>query len=105
MKPRSMGSKTVRACLLTLVHGFGCRRLCLVQIELHAHLTVHVDGNGPVLSSLLGSACALVQLAEPEMAVGDDRPHAARLGERQGPAIMGFTSRGVQLVAMCRDVT
>ena len=81
---------------------FLCLRL--LQIEAHVHLAVHARGSGQVLASLLRFAGALVQLAEAEMAVGDDGPHAARLGERQGLAIVGFASLDVELVAIGRDV-
>src|SRR5215470_12805606 len=38
------------------------------------------------------------------MAVGDDGPHAARLGERQRLAIVGFAFLDIELFGIGRDV-
>ena len=47
-------------------------------------------------------ACLLarspVELAEAEVAVGDERAHAAWLRERQGPAIVSLAALGVEPV-------
>ena len=45
-----------------------------------------------------------VQLAEAEVAVGDERAHAARLGEGQRLAVVGLAALGVEPVGMGRDV-
>jgi hypothetical protein len=53
---------------------------------------------------LLPLACAPIQLAEAEMAVRDERAHAARLGERQRLAVEGLAALGIEPVGMGRDV-
>ena len=42
--------------------------------------------------------------AEAEVAVGDERTHAARFGEGQRLSIVGLTALGIELVGMGRDV-
>src|SRR2546422_11391949 len=54
--------------------------------------------------SLLSFARALVELAETELAVGDERTHAARLGERQCLAVVGLAAVCVEPVGVSRDV-
>ena len=49
-------------------------------------------------------AGAPVELAEAEVAVGDEGPHAARLGERQRLAVVGLAALGIEPVGMGRDV-
>ena len=44
------------------------------------------------------------ELAEAEMAVGDERAHAARLGQRQRFAVVGLGALGIEPVGMGRDV-
>src|SRR5712692_158749 len=58
-------------------------QFCLLQPEPHVHLAVHRRRHGEVLLSLLALAGAPVELAETEVALRDERPHAARFGERQ----------------------
>ena len=53
---------------------------------------------------LLALACAGVELAEAEVAVGDEGAHAARLGQRQRLAVVSLAGLGVEAVAMGRDV-
>src|SRR5262245_38255597 len=67
-----------------------CPRLCLrlLQIELHVHLAIHRRRDAEVLVTLLTLAHAPEERAEAEVAVGDERAHAARLGERQSLAVM-----------------
>ncbi len=57
-----------------------------------------------MLSGLLALAGAPVELAEAEVAVGDERAHAARLGERQRLAVVGLAALGIEPVGMGRDV-
>ena len=57
-----------------------------------------------MLAGLLALARAPVELAEAEVAVGDERAHAQRLGEGQGLAIVGLGALGVEAVGMGRDV-
>ena len=47
---------------------------------------------------------APIELAEAEVAMGGERAHAARLGERQRLVVVGFTGPGVEPVGMGRDV-
>jgi len=65
--------------LLQLVH----LRLPLLQPELDAHLAEHRRRGGEVLVGPLAIARAPEELAEAEVAAGDEGAHAARLGERQ----------------------
>ena len=57
-----------------------------------------------MLLSLLALVRAVVQLAEAEVAVGDEGAHATRLGERQRLAVMGLAALGVELVGMGGDI-
>src|SRR5438093_5116032 len=50
-------------------------RLRLLQPELHVHLAVHRGRRGQVLLSLLLSIGSPGELAEAEMAMGDERAH------------------------------
>src|SRR6266496_2594939 len=50
--------------------------LRLLQPEAHVHLAVHRRRGGKVLASLVLLARATVELAEAEVAVGDERAHA-----------------------------
>jgi hypothetical protein len=54
--------------------------------------------------SLLALARSPVELAEAEVAMGDERSHAARLGQRQRLEVMGLAALGVEPVGMGRDV-
>src|SRR5262245_48478225 len=53
----------------------------LLKVEAHVHLAVHRRRGGEVLPRLLVLARAPVELAEAEVAVGDERAHAAGFGE------------------------
>jgi hypothetical protein len=44
-----------------------------------------------------------IELAQAEVAVGDERTHAARLGEGQSLAIVELAAFGVESVGMSRD--
>jgi hypothetical protein len=57
-----------------------------------------------VLVRLDPLARAPVELAEAEVAVGDERAHAARLCEGQRLAVVGLAALGVEPVRMGRDV-
>ena len=59
---------------------------------------VHRRRDGEVLLSLLAITRAVTELAEAEVAMGDQRAHAPGFGERQGLAVVAF---GV-LTAACR---
>ena len=52
----------------------------------------------------LALAGAQVEFAEAKMAVGDEGPHSAWLGERQRVAIMGLSALGIESLGMGRDL-
>jgi len=56
-------------------------RLRLLQPEAHVHLAVHRRGGGEVLLRLLALARAPVELAEAEVAVGDEGAQVQLLAE------------------------
>src|SRR5215467_5694948 len=58
-------------------------RLRLLQPVRHVHFAIHRCRGGEVLLGLLALAGASVELAEAEVAVGDERAHAELVGERQ----------------------
>src|SRR5260370_17574206 len=74
----------------------------LLQPVRHAHLAVHRRRGGEVLVRLLPLAGALIQLAEAEVAVGDEGAHAELAGKCQRLIVAGvsrlhlrgFTMRG-----------
>src|SRR5215467_223406 len=78
--------------------------LRLLEPEPHVHLAVHRRRGAEVLARLLTLARAPVELAEAEVAVGDERAHAARLRERQRLAVVGLAALRVEPVGMGRDV-
>ena len=78
--------------------------LRLLEPEPHVQLAVHRHRGGEVLVSALALARLAVELAEAEVAVGDEGSHAARLGERQRLAVVGLAALGVEPVGMGRDV-
>jgi hypothetical protein len=55
------------------------------QPEPPVHLAVHRDRSGQVLMGLLALACAPVELAEAEVAVGDERAQASRARPTPAP--------------------
>src|SRR5262249_42457188 len=57
------------------------------------------------LPRLFALARACEQLPEAEVAVGDERAHATRLGEGQRLAVVGLAALGIEPVGMVRDVT
>src|SRR5499433_3836094 len=63
-------------------------RFRLLQPEPHVHLAVHRRRGREVLARLFALARARAQLPEAEVAVGDERAHAARLGEGQRLAVV-----------------
>src|SRR4029450_10959837 len=79
-------------------------RFRLLQPVRHPHLAVHRRRGGEVLLHLLALARALVELAEAEMAVGDERGHAGLVGERRGLLVVSLAALGVEPVGMGRDV-
>src|SRR5215467_11965468 len=79
--------------------------LRLLQIERHVHLAVHRRRGSQILARLLVLARARAQLPEAEVAVGDERAHAERLGEGQRLAVVGLAALGIELVWKDRAVT
>src|SRR6266852_4852212 len=79
-------------------------RLRLLQPELHVHLAVHRCRSGEVFHGLLLLTGYSIELAEAEVAVGDERTHAARLGEGQRLSVVGLAALGIEVVGMGRDV-
>src|SRR5262245_62452897 len=78
-------------------------RLRLLQVEAHVHLAIHRRRGGEVLLRLLALARAAVELAEPEVAVGDEGAHAERVSERERVTVVAVGVSGG--VALSRDVT
>ena len=70
-----------------------CRR-CSCQPEVHAHRAVNRRSGGQVLVGLRSVARSLVELAEAEVAVGDEGAHAELGGERQGLPIVFVSEIG-----------
>src|SRR5438552_6187374 len=69
---------------------------------MHLHLTVHRRRRAEMLMRLLALARAPGELAEAEVAVGDERAHAELAGERQRLAVVAFSVLGA---ACRRDIT
>jgi hypothetical protein len=84
-----------------------CRifHLRLRQPEPHVHLAVHRRGGGEVLLGLLVVARPPVQLAEAEVAVGDEGAHASRLGDSQRLAMLPDGRRFRWQISSSRDFT
>ena len=59
---------------------------------------------GEILAGVLRLAGAAVELAQAEVAVGDERAHAVQLGECQRLPVVGRAAFGIELVRMARDV-
>src|SRR5262249_12144785 len=78
-------------------------RLRLLQPEAHVHLAVQRRRGGEVLLSLLPPVRPPVELAEAEMAVGDERTHAARLGHRQRAAVAILAPLGMPTIRIRGD--
>src|SRR5262249_2270739 len=71
--------------------------LYLLQPVRHPHLAVHRRRGGEMLLRLLALARAPVELAEAEVAVGDERAYAELVGERQRLWVVpgcGFAASG-----------
>ena len=79
-------------------------RFRLLQPVRHAHVAVHCRRRRDMLLRLLARARAQVDLAETEMAVGDEGAHAEPLGERQRLAIMSLAALGIELIGVGCDI-
>jgi hypothetical protein len=67
-------------------------------------MSKHRRRGGEVLLRVLTLARTPVELAETEVAVGNERAHAARLGERQRLAVVGLSALGIESVERSGDV-
>src|ERR671919_3215746 len=77
-----------------------------LQPEPHAHLAIHRRGSREVLVRLLAPAAVVVELAEAEVAVSDERAHTELLAEGERPLIALLRHRGSWLRRSCqRDLT
>src|SRR5262249_49153352 len=79
--------------------------LCPLQPVRHPHLAVHRCRGGEVLLRLLTLARALVELAEAEVAVGDEGAHTKLLGQDGSLPIVGCGLRALWRLAPCGDLT
>src|SRR5262249_47748179 len=70
----------------------------LLAPEAHVHLAIHRRRGGQTLPSLLWLAGAAIELAQAQMAVGDKRAHAVRLGERQRLLVVSYAAFSIELV-------
>ena len=57
-----------------------------------------------MLLGLLPLAGSPVELAKAEVAVGDERTHAPRFGERQRLAVVSLAALWIEPVGMSRDI-
>jgi hypothetical protein len=80
-------------------------RLRLLQPVRHPHLAVHRRRRREVLLGLLALARAPVELAEAEVAVGDEGAHAARLGECQRLAVVALGFSHISWIAPRGHIT
>src|SRR5215468_7744062 len=69
-------------------------RLRLLQPVRHAHLAVHRRRGGEMLVRLLARAAAPVELAEAEVAVGDEGVHAEPVGQRECVSVVAGSVLG-----------
>jgi len=68
----------------------------MVQPIVHTHLATLRRGQCQVHLRVLPLAYAAVELGETQLAVGDQRTHTARLGERRCLAIVGLAALDVE---------
>jgi hypothetical protein len=69
-------------------------RLRLLKPKRHVHVAVHRRRGGEVVAGLIPFARAQVDLAETEVAVGDEGAHPEPLGDGQRLAIMSLAALG-----------
>src|SRR5581483_2723278 len=75
-------------------------RLHLREPEVHVHLIVHTFRNEEMLTSVLCVVRAAMKPAQSEMTMRGERPHAARLAERQRFRVVSGGAFGVKAVGM-----
>ena len=78
--------------------------LRLLQPERHAHVAVHRRRRREMLVRGRPAVHAPMKPAEPEVAVRNERPHSAGLGERQCPLVGRLPARGIERVRIGRDL-
>src|SRR5215470_15580404 len=79
-------------------------RLRLLQVEPHIHLAEHRRRGSEVLASLVLLACTSMELAETQLTVGEEWPHAEFVGERHGLTIVTFGLLRVRRIGMGRNL-
>ena len=70
----------------------------------HVHFAIYSHRVHEILSGVLRLTAAAIELAQPEMAMGDEWTHPVQLGERQRCSVMGRAGFGIEQVLMGRDV-
>ena len=79
-------------------------RFPLIEPGAHFQIAVHRRRCGEILASMLCLADAAVELAQAEVALGDERAHAVQLGECQRLSVVGRRAVGIEPVGVARDV-
>src|SRR5215468_1219992 len=79
-------------------------RFRLLQPKAHVHLAEHRRSGSEVLLRLLVHTRAPVELAEAQVAVGEEWPHAEFVGERHGLTIVTFGLLRVRRIGMGRNL-
>ena len=79
-------------------------RLRLAHPVRHAHLAIHRRRVRQVFSGLVALAGTPVELAEAEVAVGDEGAHAAWPRKRQRLPVVNLSALGIESVGMGRDL-
>jgi hypothetical protein len=78
--------------------------LSLGEPEAHVHVAVHRGRGGVMVFCILGFAGAAMDLAETEMAVGDQRAHAVALRQCQRVAVVADAALVVETIGIGRDI-
>ena len=71
-------------------------RVRLREPEAHAHSAVHIFCSGEMLAGALRIARAAMKPTQAQMTMSDDRPHPARLAERQSFRVMSGGAFGIE---------
>src|SRR6266851_6076821 len=79
-------------------------RLRLLHPVRHPHLAVHRRRGGEMLTRVIPLVCSPVELAEAEVAVGDERAHAELLGKRPGCTVVALRVSAVEGPGMRDDL-
>jgi hypothetical protein len=75
-------------------------RVHLREPEAHAHPAVHIFCSGEMLAGALRIARAAMKPTQAEMTMSDDRPHPARLAERQSFRVMSGGAFGIEAIGL-----